>query len=367
MRRLVLFACVLLVPLALPLSAQEEKQRWLPHNEGLQEKLTGVSIPLKSTDVFQERYDWGVTKKPHPRYGDPIIEAEIEEERSRNQAWAERWLKTLDELKLKGSVVETENFTLIWTTPRWKVGSSALNRVKAAHLYAERLEAVATRFQEIMGKLPGQRQTYWMLSSDKDCMRVTLTRFGGGSPNGMRLWGVAGQACTWPDRQREWNKDENYWSNAVHNGTQLLAQATGGFKKDLAAWMWVGLAHVIERETFGDVRNFDFQETGGGVDRWTVGGWPKKVLSAVNRSKEPSFAEIAAMDLDSFQGIHNVMAWSFVDFLVTEHPEALRKVFDGLKQHNDSAKAIDAALNLSTASFHDQWRAYVQRTYAERR
>ena len=55
-----------------------------------------------------------------------------------------------------------------------------------------------------------------------------------------------------------------------------------------------------------------------------------------------------------------------MDFLIHAHPEKFKQLYKQLKATNDTKKALDSTFNLSSASFHDQWRKWVLKNYAPR-
>ena len=71
-------------------------------------------------------------------------------------------------------------------------------------------------------------------------------------------------------------------------------------------------------------------------------------------------------DTDRLSDRDRAFGWAFIEFLIkTRKVEEFRKFIETLKAtKNDTKKAMQTAYGWSTATFQEQWRAYVLKTWA---
>ena len=320
----------------------------------------------KCSSLFSAPCCRGTLQVHCERCNDPVAEAKIMERVERRASWVKQHKDLLGRAGIKGVTVETDNFRVHFMIPRWSANEARLTRNRAAHLFAYRLQKAADRFHEICGTTPGLRQTLTMCKDAKENLSFTLTHMGGGYQVPFRRSAAAGLVCTWPIPQQPWDlkNDENMHSHVVHLGTHLMHWASLKFHLQTVVWLDVGLCHWMELDQTKQTRNFCFNE-GAAKDLWMDADWKKKIYSEVGGKSEVTFAALLTKkNLDQTDHRDHAYCWSFVDYLVAAHPEKFKKFYREMKLQNDTKKALDRVFNISTASFHDQWRNWVRKNYA---
>ena len=333
----------------------------------LRKKVLGITLEVKSSALWRKKYNWGFPRKPDDRKNSPELRKWMEARIAERKAWVASQKEVMAEANIRhATIIETKNFLVYWTIPRWTVGQRRLNLVKGGHLFAQRLQEVADRFEEITGVLPSALQRLYLMGSTRDNRLVTAHLMGVEHDNGFTRFGLHGQWCSWPDpaRPRLLRDDERFHAHVLHGGVNLLTSASTRFQLDLVAWFQVGMSHLLEHEKFGLVRNFDFKEVQA-KSNWTS-NWKKKIFREVSSRKAPSFASVASMDVDQMNYHENAYAWSYLDFLLTRHDKKFPAFFRMMKQTNDTKKTISEIFGWSTASFQEHWQSYVRKSYGMR-
>lgn len=370
MRNHTLAVLALLPFLAMPLWGQAP-DCWKCKDEGALPCSKKTCDPKRTCGItLQHRCDalWGApccagTKKvPCTKCKDPISQLEIKDEIESRRGWVERMREYDKKVGTKFSHVETRNFVVHLSIPRYKTPGRVYYRAKAAHLFAERLEKAAKRFREVVGVLPGARQHIFLVPDANQNFKTTLNYFGVGQRMTFKVYGTSGKVCAWPDASRKIKSDKDFHPHVVHQAVHTLVHGSYGFVRNFKAWIDTGLAHWIEADFFKRSRNFCFHEVMT-KSNWEMSSWKKKLYLEVTNMKEEKFAAVAVKDLDRMNHRDHAHSWSFVDFLINVHPEKFKKLFAEMKRSNDSAKALDRALGMSTAAFHDAWREYVLSNY----
>lgn len=375
------FALILLVLALLPVdpclaqagSAQVAKKcfkcqgtSWLPctNKDHEQKRVCGITNPHKCDTIYRTPCCLGIGKTPCLTCRDPSIEAEFENEKAMRISWLESTSMLENEMKLGFVHIETDNYILRSNLPSWKIKDITYSRTKAAHLFAQRLEAVASRFKTVTGVLPSTKQLFWIGSSEKDNFRITILKFGGGQNNMYRQNGPQCQICTWPNPNppRMLGSDEQFHSHVIHAGTHELTQSAVAFHLNFQSWFDEAMSHWMERDFLGTSRNFCFHEVQA-KDPWEVADWSKRIFGEVAAKSEPQFAAITGLGLDHMKYRDVAYAWGFVDYMIKAEPEKFKVFFAAIKKHNDTKKALEEAFQQSTAAFQDSWRAWVLKNY----
>ena len=171
----------------------------------------------------------GIGKILCPKCKDPVVKAELEAELEARKAWVDQQRKVDKGAGLKFAHVETDHWILHSSQPAWKIKVNlenvTLNRVKAAHLWADRLEDTATFVQKILGSYPAAKQTCCIVINQDEMMRTTLTVQGVGQKQTYKTFGnPSGIFTTYPEE--EFTTDELFHPHVVHSAVHILLHAT---------------------------------------------------------------------------------------------------------------------------------------------
>lgn len=372
--KFLVFALMLAAPLAAQTAAKCydcKGMGWIPcpGKECKTEKICGTKIPHKCDAMFAAECCRGTGKILCPKCKDPIVEAELKTELEARKAWLDQMKKVDQGAQLRFCHVETEHWIFHCSLPAWKVKVNAeevtINRVRTAHLWAERLEDTATFISKVLGKYPAAKQTANLVSNPDEMMRTTLTVQGIGKNKPFKTFGPAGIFTTGP--HEEFINDENLHPHFVHTATHILMHATHAAPTEfMNSWFHEAFAHWVEYEKFKQQRTFCWQEVQNQKDPWIMGDWKKNVYGEVAGKKDEPLAMVMTKDIDRSKARDRAYGWAFVEFMIkSRKPEEFRKYFETMKETNgDTKKALNSAYGWSTASFQENWRAWVLKNWA---
>jgi hypothetical protein len=163
---------------------------------------------------------------------------------------------------------------------------------------------------------------------------------------------------------------------------QNLMNGFRGYNYPLPMWFSTGIAHYYSRQVKTKFVNARITDTES-VNRDEQNKWAKKVF---RRSKHEgatlSYEQLSAMNNWEKFGFHaHMQSWSRIDYLMTLDSERLGLIIDKLKSVPSSgdwdaqAKQVERMLpkllfnvfELDGATFDENWRKWVLKTYAKRK
>jgi hypothetical protein len=130
-----------------------------------------------------------------------------------------------------------------------------------------------------------------------------------------------------------------------------------------AGWIDEGLAHAYELTLFGGVRHYCYVESDTILDI-KRGSWEPPVRAAVDQGTAPGFLGVASRNTTEFKPEEQLFAWSYVDFVLREHPGKFGPLARALKAKKPLATALAETLSLSPFQFEEAWRAFVRQRYS---
>jgi hypothetical protein len=329
------------------------------------EKVCGIKLEHKCDNIYSQECCRGYGKILCPKCKDPVVEAELKTELEDRKAWLDK-MRSYDKLsQTRFAHVETQYWYLHCSMPQWKVGDATLNRVRIAHLWAERLHFTAIDCQTYLGSYPAQKQTGNIVVGPDEAMRTTLTFQGIGHSQPYKTLAPAGCFTTRP--HEEFVTDELLHPHVVHNAAHVLLHATGPMTQEgfFNSWFHEAFAHWIEMNRFEKQRTFCWHEVANPKDPWKLADWKKTVYGEVVGKKDEPLAMIMTRDIDRSSARDRAYGWAFVEFMIKTRREEFKKFFTVMKQANgDTKKALQQAYGLSSAGFQEKWREYVLKTWA---
>jgi hypothetical protein len=158
-----------------------------------------------------------------------------------------------------------------------------------------------------------------------------------------------------------------------------LLDGTKYYTHAAPTWLPVGLGHVFARRIspkfnyFTDDRSYSSDDK----DQWD---WPPRVQARVKNQVWPSAAKIFALpDVTKVEYVDHMMAWSRMDFLISERTPEMPILLDGVKGRlvtgrtptaeeiaTAHAAAFQKAFGMDAAGFDAAWSAWVLKTYPKK-
>lgn len=289
--------------------------------------------------------------------------------------------------------------------PRVKDRAKVLDPWLRAHLYAQRLEDLYARMQELFGVTdadfvypleegatrPARGQGPYLGMGDKFCVlllerKSSLGRYGaryGTSPepapqafNYQHADALGFASCSeW--FTGEWEHDTAMRCHVTWFVSQLLLRGYQGYFFEQSLWLRQGLGHVFSREidpkynTLPRIRE-TLAET---AERWD---WAPSVRARVSHELQPTLAEMAVWDpLEQRTFADQRMIWARVDWLLAQDADEVARFFrlacapfdtngqvatrEQVAAHEEAA--LEAAFGLDYASVEDVWAEWVEDEY----
>jgi hypothetical protein len=342
-----------------------------PNKDCKTEKICGTKLSHKCDAIWGQECCRGIGKILCPKCKDPIVETELKTELESRKAWVDKQRKIDKGAQTRFAHVETDHWILHSSFPAWKVkineNEVTYNRVRAAHLWAERLEETATFVQKILGSYTAQKQSACLVTNEDEMMRTTLTVQGQGQKRSYKTFGnPLGIFTTAP--YDEFISDELFHPHVVHSAAHILLHATHATTpvEFMSTWVHEAFAHWVEIERFGKQATFCNEEVAQANNPWRLANWKRNVYGEVAGRKDEPLAAIMGRDTDRLSDRDRAHGWAFLEFLTeTRKPEEFRKFIETLKSTSgDTKKAMQTAYGWSTATFQEKWREYVLKTWA---
>lgn len=170
--------------------------------------------------------------------------------------------------------------------------------------------------------------------------------------------------------------DESLHGHLVFNLTHNLLNGYKHYSYDMPVWITEGAAHWFERQYNPKFNTFDAAE-GSAAEMSSKEDWRPEAKKLVASGKAPTFAALigrrtfAELVLDD-----HFTTWSIFDYLMTVHPEFVKKYFDrlsGLKNadgYDDYSRFEDEQrlvfkeeLDMNYRDFELAWQAWVLENY----
>ncbi len=170
--------------------------------------------------------------------------------------------------------------------------------------------------------------------------------------------------------------DENLHAHLSHNLGHNFLLGYKHYSYEPPLWIEEGFAHVFEKEVSPEYNSFDSEEAAIG-EMYQGSNWYEGVLKALDRGKAASLADL--MHKKGFSDLgkeDHLIAWSKVEFLMSQHPKAWAKLLDVLRGrvddqgYTDGGNLLDVQRDFfrdefswSFADFDREWEKWVRKAY----
>jgi len=326
-------------------------------------------------------------------YADPLflesahfrIASTLEEYKIPEKDWKRMWAELNELRKLFPSI-----------PPKLRV----LDPWLRLHLYAQRCEALYTRFLDLVGnkegdfrktttrpymgegRFLGMKDKYEVfLHKDMRAHLDLLKEHIGVSRKKPQMWHFTDRGALTVSIPAidDLRTDEHLHANVAHDLGHNFVCGFRHYSFDPPVWIVEGFAHWFEREIC-DYDSFCSEEAAV-ADMYTGTDWKAGTLRILERGKAATLADL--VHKKSFNDIgreDHVIAWSKVDFLVRGVPQGFPKLLNGIKGKTDDRNlpigtdligtqrdVVRAEFGWTFAEFDAEWEKWVRKAYVPQR
>ncbi len=305
------------------------------------------------------------------------------------QAEVATWMENQAMAKYLGRplpAVETERYQLVVDTGPLKQGKKLIDghvimhraaqdvleveRLIGEHFALEGSEARAA--QEAGGDTSNANQfkrdysnkmRMWIWKDPADHQKVMAEFLGSSSTGDFKLLGRAPVFSVWTENP--FNTEPGVRRLFTHTAPHMLLSNlyepnwtgdTGG------GWFDAGSAHWYEYEVHGLSVNYCIEEATLPLD-FHGGVWRAPIRKWLKREKTPFLPKLLPKNTGAMELPEQALCWSFYDWLIAEHVEALPKIQQGLKRKESSRDLLKDTLGMPILTIEEAWREWVAATY----
>ena len=290
--------------------------------------------------------------------------------------------------------------------PAVKPKTKILDPWLRAHLYAQRLEDLWTRFLELMQteesefppepKVWNTEGTYWgqgpylgmegkyevlVLPSEAASVLYLREHFG----LQIRLtqrWNLMERdtlSLTVHPDQGDLRRDGALHGHIAFNMTINMLDGFKHYSYELPIWLREGLAHWVERDLDPRYNTFDSSE-GAVADMTRKENWEPEVRKLLRKGTAARMAELITLrGYSELELRHHFTAWSIIDWLVKTNPEGLsclckrltgllndEKMPDGSNMPDAHRAAVKECLGMGYAQVDARWAEWAEANYGSK-
>lgn len=286
----------------------------------------------------------------------------------------QRWLESgCEPEKLFGRPlvrVETEHFEVILDAPL-KEGSRTLDPHEFAHLLANELEAMAATLDGHFGARAGSysgRTRLWYWEKQEDHAAVNREIFGRNVSAAMKFYTRAPASSAWAHDRGLEGKALNVAMNACHVAAHLMMHSMyrqEWLNDKKAGWFDEGAGHWYEELRFQRTATYCMDEANADLD-WKGGQWRVAIKQWLAKETAPILPALVQKLPGTLWPEEHGLSWSLYDWVVAEHPDALKPLLMGYKDGKESRDLFREHLGMTVPQAEDAWRAWVAATYPAR-
>lgn len=309
----------------------------------------------------------GTTTEPCTRCG-RAPPAERSLTLDRNRAWLARMGAEIDDVMGRELLhAESEHFLITWDVRRLDVEGGEKPH-GAMHVYLRRMEELWDDFASDLEAGPGDffEKTKLFVWDDEASQELGSLRFTRQPSNtASKLMGAAPVVSIYYDKSHLHTEPELHQALVHHVAHCLLSNVFDGIWPGNIGGGWIdaGLAHAYEIELFDGVRHYCYVETDT-IRRFKFGQWESAVRKAVDADQSLPFLGVTGKNTGELEPEEHMYSWSFVDFLLREHPGAFPRVARALKAKRPVTDALREALATTPFEFERSWKEFVKARYS---
>lgn len=283
------------------------------------------------------------------------------------------WLKTTSLEEYVGRPlprVETEHHRLVVDTGVVRDGSKKVDEHTLIHLIADDVEHVARSIGEHYRVEPrdySSKMRMWIWKDPADHARAMERFLHSRSTGDFKMLGRA-PVFSVSIEPPNFDSVSEIRSVFAHNSAHMLISnlVRPLWFGDLGGgWLDAGAGHWYEYEIFGRSTNFCIEEATL-VEDYENGQWRAPIRRRLAKEEEPFLPRLVGMSTAAMTQSEQALCWSFYDFLVAEHADALRPILEDLKQKKEARDVFPERLGMGVLEAEAAWREWVAATYPTR-
>ncbi len=347
-----------------------------PHDPGLVKREQGV---LRCSEFMEKDPEaLGLDWLPCPKCVGSTQQAAAKKQFDVAFAAEKKWLddcrNVVDKnVKHECLHLKTKHFQIAWDIPEIEVKRVIYRRHEAAHLYAQRFEALFDELNELLGITAADTNhvphCLYIFESNKSaialCPVVTGLAFG---------WTEHCYKIDSPNTQLVfyWNKpkfptDELLHEYLTHLVIHLIAHHVGTYTYwmfEKYGWVHEGLAHWFEIRKFGSPVAFCIKEADP-MTNFRGKGWERLVKLGVLSGDYPAFQDVLQKGANELNGREHVFSWSWVDYLMWLDAKKMKDLLVAMKGDKlPTREALQKSYGITVGQFVDRWVAFVKEQYS---
>lgn len=276
--------------------------------------------------------------------------------------------------------VETERFQLIIDTGTMKEGRKKIDGHTIMHRVARdvnevtrligehfQLEGSTTFNPETKSKREYHgKMRMWIWKEPADHAKIMREFLNHTSTGDYKLLGRAPIFSVWTDHN--FNTVQGVRSLFTHNASHMLLSNlyrelwTGDIG---GGWFDAGSGHWYEYEVHKRSLNYCIEEATAELD-FHGGEWRAPIRKWLQLEEKHLLSPLIPKNTGAMTLPEQALCWSFYDWLVANHVEALPQLQQGLKKQTPTRDLLKEVLGMSLLQAEDAWREWVAITYPVR-
>jgi hypothetical protein len=263
--------------------------------------------------------------------------------------------------------LETERFNLLIETGELREGKKKKDQHEIGHLVATDVQAVerlmAPHFQVREGDYRSRmRMWIWQSSGDH---ALAMEKFLGSTATGdFKILGMNPVFSVWTEKPH-FDEVPEVRTLFAHNAAHMLLSNLHQpeWIGDIGGgWFDAAVGHWYEYAVFGRTQNYCIEEATLS-ENYANGQWRAAIRKRLESEKEPFLPALIAKNTGAMRQSEQALCWSFYDFLVAKHPDALRGIAEDLKQKKPTRSVLQERLGMDVLAAEAAWRMWVPTVY----
>ncbi len=262
----------------------------------------------------------------------------------------------------------TPHFDICVTANKMKNGSKSLDTHEVMHAIATECESAAALFDHHFEAMPysySNRSRLWYFTNQEHHEEVCIEILGSNGANDLKLYGINPALSSHSAGYGLGNDALEVVRNAVHVAIHLMMSSVHqvswiGNKK--AGWFDVGAAHWYEDKLFNRVATYCIDEANSGAD-YEGGKWRVAMKKYLRKHKDYILPHLTKLTSGVLEEEQHALAWSLFDYIVANHPQALKQMLLGYKNDTETRVLFKEHLGMTIMQVEDAWREWVASTY----
>lgn len=266
--------------------------------------------------------------------------------------------------------VETEHHQLVVDTGTLRDGRKKIDQHLLIHQVADGVMEVERRLREHYEVGPRDyraKMRMWIFKDREDHIKAMQRFLQSGAAGDFKMLGRS-PVFSVSIEPPLFDSAPEVRSLFVHNSAHMLISnmhKSHWFGDTGGGWLDAGAGHWYEYAIYGDTQNYCIEEATV-EENYENGTWRAPVRRRLKKEQEPFLPELIQLPTGAMSQSQQALCWSFYDYLVAEHPDALRPILEDLKVKKEVRAIFKERLGLSVLDADQAWRAWVQEVYPTR-